>query len=169
MIQHYTHLLSMYFPVEPDSAIFNRDAPDYTVGRVIARYETTGSRVELYNARYDAVFLDMCINRIPFRVRKLLGMKAWGSRSDAGGFLHMAVDDSQKPTVWQRVDIAPYSDVRYMRRHMAGQNITDVVFEYLKDAVQLSVWSGAQLLLSAVRPREEGELAAFFDGVVEGE
>lgn len=163
MIQHYTHLLQRYFPVNPDSTTLDSGASSHDVDHIVERYNTAGGYVELYNAQDEEDFLDMRINRIPPRVRELLGMKTWGSRLETDGFLSMAVDDSQKPAFWQRVDIAPYPDVRYMRRHMAGQNITGVSFEYSKSTVELSVWSGSQLLVCARRPREEYEVTAFFD------
>ncbi len=169
MIQRYMRLLQRYFDVDPDSVVFDRDAPDYTVDRVVARYETTGSCVQLYNAQDDVVFLDMRINRAPYRVRELLGMKAWDSRLDVGGFLSMAVDDSQKPTSWVQPDVFPHIDVCVAREHMAGQNITGAEFEYVEDTVKLSVYSGSQLLVCARGPREENEVSSFFNEPVKTE
>lgn len=163
MIQHYTHLLQRYFPVNPYSVTFDSGASSYDVDHIVERYNTAGGYVELFNAQDEERFLDMRVNRAPLCVRKLLGMKAWGSHVDVGGFLRLAVDDSQKPTSWVRLGAFPCPDVRYRGKHMAGQTITDVTFQHTTDEVQLAVYSGSQLLVCARRPREEHEVSVFFD------
>ena len=164
MTDHYTCLLQHHFDIRPDSVMFDRSGSGYDVDCVVERHTINGSYVELWDDYEERVFLNADLVCPPSFVHSLLGMKAWSVIVDDRSILRMDVDDSMHKATTMRLGVNPYPDVRVRREHMAGQTITEVVFQYCKRTVELSVWSGGQLLVCAVRLRGPDEVAALFSG-----